>query len=106
MYKALISTATLAAILSTAPALTHAKSMSKEKCFGVALAGKNDCANLTGTHSCAGAAKQDKDVAEWKYMTKDECSQLGGLSKKLAQKKLATLAMTDTMTDTMVKSAK
>ena len=26
----------------------------KEKCFGIAKAGQNDCANLSGTHSCAG----------------------------------------------------
>ena len=29
----------------------------KEKCFGIAKAGQNDCSNLSGTHSCAGQAK-------------------------------------------------
>jgi uncharacterized membrane protein len=48
----------------------------KEKCFGVAEAGKNDCA--TETHSCAGAAKTDKDPAEWKYVPKGECEKMGG----------------------------
>ena len=27
---------------------------SKEKCYGIAKAGQNDCANISGTHSCAG----------------------------------------------------
>ena len=31
----------------------------KVKCYGVAKAGKNDCA--TASHSCAGAAKKDND---------------------------------------------
>ena len=48
----------------------------KEKCFGVAEAGKNDCA--TDAHSCAGAAKTDKDPAEWKYVPKGECEKMGG----------------------------
>jgi uncharacterized membrane protein len=46
------------------------------KCFGVAKAGKNDCA--TNSHSCAGAAKTDNDPADWKNMPKDECEKAGG----------------------------
>ena len=38
------------AVLST-PAL--AQNAAKEKCYGIAKAGQNDCANLAGTHSCA-----------------------------------------------------
>lgn len=48
----------------------------KEKCAGVAEAGKNDCA--TATHSCAGQAKVDNDPSEWKYVPKGECEKLGG----------------------------
>ncbi len=44
-----------AAQLSTANA---ADEMDKEKCYGVSLAGKNDCAS-TGNNSCAGTAKSD-----------------------------------------------
>ena len=32
-----------------------------EKCYGVAKAGKNDCASSNGTHSCAARAKKDGD---------------------------------------------
>ena len=48
----------------------------KEKCSGVAEAGKNDCASPA--HSCAGQAKTDKDPKEWKYVPKGECEKMGG----------------------------
>jgi uncharacterized membrane protein len=48
----------------------------KEKCLGVADAGKNDCA--TAAHSCAGQAKASKDPTEWKYVPKGECEKMGG----------------------------
>jgi uncharacterized membrane protein len=48
----------------------------KEKCAGVAEAGKNDCANAK--HSCAGQAKVDKGADEWKYVPKGECEKMGG----------------------------
>ncbi len=48
----------------------------KVKCYGVAKAGKNDCA--TASHSCAGAAKTDNDPTEWKKMPKADCEKAGG----------------------------
>ena len=48
----------------------------KEKCYGIAKAGQNDCA--TGAHSCAGQAKVDKSSAEWKYVAKGTCEKAGG----------------------------
>jgi uncharacterized membrane protein len=54
----------------------------KEKCLGVAEAGKNDCANAK--HSCAGQAKAEKGADEWKYVPKGECEKMGG---KVAEKK-------------------
>ncbi|MFO1425486.1 MAG: DUF2282 domain-containing protein [Steroidobacteraceae bacterium] len=48
----------------------------KEKCYGVAMAGKNDCA--TAAHSCAGQAKSDKAPAEWKNVPKGTCEKMGG----------------------------
>lgn len=49
---------------------------SREKCFGIAMAGKNDCA--TAAHACAGTATKDKDPAEWKTVPKGTCEKLGG----------------------------
>ena len=50
----------------------------KEKCFGIAKAGQNDCASVMGTHSCAGQAKKDRDPTEWKYTVKGGCAKAGG----------------------------
>ena len=50
----------------------------KEKCFGIAKAGQNDCASATGSHSCAGQASKDNDKADWKYVDKGTCAKLGG----------------------------
>ena len=50
----------------------------KEKCYGIAKAGKNDCADANGTHSCAGQAKVDKGAAEWLYTASGTCVSQGG----------------------------
>ena len=50
----------------------------KEKCFGIAKAGQNDCASASGSHSCAGQAKADKAPDEWKYVAKGTCETEGG----------------------------
>ncbi|MBP6817083.1 MAG: DUF2282 domain-containing protein [Burkholderiaceae bacterium] len=44
----------------------------KEKCYGVSLAGKNDCAAGAGT-SCAGTSKTDFQGNAWKYVAKGSC---------------------------------
>jgi uncharacterized membrane protein len=48
----------------------------KEKCYGVAKAGQNDCG--TATHSCAGKAKKDNAADEWKMVPKGTCEKMGG----------------------------
>ncbi len=57
--------------------------MDKEKCYGVAKAGQNDCASASGSHSCSGQAKADMSKDEWKYVAKGTCEKAGG---KLAAK--------------------
>ncbi len=51
----------------------------KEKCYGIAKAGQNDCG--TATHACAGLAKKDNAPDEWKYVPKGTCTKLGGKLK-------------------------
>ncbi len=51
---------------------------SKEKCYGIAKAGSNDCASATGSHSCAGTATKDNDKGDWKYVAKGTCDKMGG----------------------------
>ncbi|MGC4366319.1 DUF2282 domain-containing protein [Hydrogenophaga sp. R2] len=61
-------------------AATPAMAQSKEKCFGIAKAGQNDCASVNGVHSCAGQAKVDNDKGEWKYVPAGTCIKMGGLT--------------------------
>jgi uncharacterized membrane protein len=48
---------------------------SKEKCYGVSLAGKNDCAAGAGT-SCAGTSKRDYQGNAWTYVAKGSCTKI------------------------------
>jgi uncharacterized membrane protein len=59
----------------------------KEKCFGIAKAGQNDCANLSGSHSCAGQSKADMAPDEWKYVAKGTCKDMKGLTEAEAKSK-------------------
>jgi uncharacterized membrane protein len=45
----------------------------KDKCYGVSLAGKNDCAAGPGT-TCAGTSKTDYQGNAWKYVAKGTCT--------------------------------
>lgn len=72
---ALISVVALGAAVQTAVA---ADAPAKEKCFGVAKAGANDCASSNGSHSCAGQAKKDMDPTDWKYVAKGTCEGMKG----------------------------
>ena len=77
--KALIAVA-LAGLMGSAAAVAAepAKAEKTEKCFGVAKAGQNDCANKSGSHSCAGQAKKDNDPSDWKKVPAGTCVKMGG----------------------------
>jgi len=64
--------------LSATIGTVDAADKGKEKCYGVAKAGQNECANATGTHSCAGQSSVDNDPNDWKYVAKGTCEKLGG----------------------------
>jgi uncharacterized membrane protein len=46
-----------------------------DKCYGIALAGKNDCAAGAGT-TCAGTSTVDYDPHHWKYVAKGTCESI------------------------------
>jgi len=56
----------------------------KDKCYGIAKAGQNDCG--TAMHTCAGQAKKDNAPDEWKYVPKGTCEKAGGKTKPPAGK--------------------
>ena len=70
----------LSTLLVAAPAFAQDKpAAEKEKCYGIAKAGQNDCANLSGSHSCAGQSKVSDDGGEWKYVAKGTCKTMKGM---------------------------
>ena len=77
--RAMIAAAA-ASLMSLAFVSAPAVAQEKEKCFGIAKAGQNDCANLAGTHSCAGQSKVANDKGEWKYVAKGTCKEMKGMS--------------------------
>ena len=91
MNQRLIASSALASVLALglATGTQAADDKAKEKCYGIAKAGQNDCANLAGTHSCAGQSKTDNAADEWKYVAKGTCAKLGGKSADEAKKAAA-----------------
>jgi uncharacterized membrane protein len=69
-----ITAVTLAALANGA-ALAQPKPAqpTMDKCYGVSLAGKNDCAAGPGT-TCAGTSKVDYQGNAWKYVAKGTCT--------------------------------
>lgn len=63
------SIASALATLASAPASAQD---AKEKCYGVAMKGQNDCA--AGSHDCAGKATMDYDKASFKLVPTGTCT--------------------------------
>lgn len=82
--RVLIASAFAAAI--AAPALPSAQkhaempSFKAEKCYGIAKAGKNDCAS-TGNNSCGGTSKRDGDKKAWVFVPEGYCERIVGGSR-------------------------
>jgi uncharacterized membrane protein len=58
--------------VATSPVVAQDKGAEKEKCFGVAMKGKNDCKAGAGT-SCAGTSKMDYQGNAWSFVPKGTC---------------------------------
>lgn len=68
-----VAGAVAAAISATMSA--PAQAQSKEKCFGVSLAGQNDCAAGAGT-SCAGTSTVDYQGNAWTLVDAGTCTEI------------------------------
>jgi uncharacterized membrane protein len=55
----------------------QAPSWKAEKCYGIAKAGKNDCAS-TGNNSCGGSSKVNADPKAWLYVPAGYCDRIVG----------------------------
>ncbi|MFP4003192.1 MAG: DUF2282 domain-containing protein [Alphaproteobacteria bacterium] len=86
-HAKLSSAAIVAGALATAVALnaapTSAAKQETEKCYGIAKAGKNDCAAGPGT-TCAGTSTKDGQGNAWMYVMKGNCEKIvgGSLTEK------------------------
>ncbi len=72
--KSLAIAGAVAAAL-TASLATQASAQAKEKCFGVSLAGQNDCAAGPGT-TCAGTSTVDYQGNAWTLVDKGTCTEI------------------------------
>jgi uncharacterized membrane protein len=72
---AISSLLTLGAAAFAAPTFAADKP-ELEKCYGVAKAGKNDCAGPA--HACSGQSKTDAGGKEWISLPKGTCERLSG----------------------------
>lgn len=67
-----VASAVAAAVAGQA---TSVNAQAKEKCFGVALAGQNDCAAGPGT-TCAGTAVNDYQGNSWSLVDTGTCADI------------------------------
>jgi uncharacterized membrane protein len=80
-----IASALAAAVAAPSPVLAQAgpaptPTFKAEKCYGLAKAGKNDCASM-GNNSCAGTSKANADPKAWIYVPEGYCDRIVGASK-------------------------
>ncbi len=88
--RQIVSSALASAValgLVTVATQAAAQEKGKEKCYGISKAGQNDCANLAGTHSCAGQSKVDMDPGEWRYVATGTCKTMKGMTADEAKMK-------------------
>lgn len=65
-------TAAMALVATSVSSQPVSEQSNMDKCYGIALAGKNDCAAGPGT-TCAGTSKVDYQGNAWKYVAKGTC---------------------------------
>lgn len=84
MADAKLASMTAAAALAGAVSMAAlavsdtADAAGREKCYGIAKAGENDCGNAAGTHSCAAQSVVDYHGGDWKAVASGSCIEMGG----------------------------
>jgi uncharacterized membrane protein len=74
--KTLILAAAMSSLFMLTTMSFAADDNNSEKCYGVAKAGKNDCAGAA--HACAGQATKDKSPKEFIKLPKGTCERIMG----------------------------
>jgi len=78
----------LGAAMTMAATPVAAQMADKEKCYGVALKGKNDCKAGAGT-SCAGTSKVDHQGNAWSMVPKGTCEKTASTTSPTGKGQLA-----------------
>ncbi|WP_068111826.1 BufA1 family periplasmic bufferin-type metallophore [Tropicimonas marinistellae] len=73
--KTILATAVAAALVSVGATGMASAQDGKEKCFGVSMAGQNDCAAGPGT-TCAGTSTVDYQGNAWKLVDAGTCESM------------------------------
>jgi len=73
--SALVLAGALTTAISLSATTAHAADAKMEKCYGVALAGHNDCKAGAGT-TCAGTATLDYQGNSWKLVPAGTCTSI------------------------------
>ncbi len=83
MASALAAAVAAPSLLLAAATTSQEPAFKAEKCYGIARAGKNDCAS-TGNSSCAGTSKVNGDPKAWLYVPAGYCERIvkGSLTAK------------------------
>jgi uncharacterized membrane protein len=74
--KTAIFAAAVGSLFVLAGPVFSADDSTSEKCYGVAKAGKNDCAGAA--HACAGQSSKDGSAKEYVKLPKGTCARLIG----------------------------
>lgn len=74
-----------------------------EKCFGVAKAGQNECAGISGLHSCKGQSSVSYDPGDFKIEAAGTCQEMGGLTMDQAKAVLKDPAKVKAFEESMKK---
>lgn len=75
LATAALALAALAGAAQADDMKTQADGQAMERCYGVSLAGKNDCKAGAGT-TCAATSKKDYQGDAWKYVPAGTCTSI------------------------------
>ena len=76
--SAIASVLAMGVMAATTGQVLAADKPAMDKCFGIAKAGKNDCASKGAGHACAGQSTKDGDKASFLVVPKGTCEKIVG----------------------------
>ena len=76
--SAIASVLAMGVLAATTGQVLAADKPAMDKCFGIAKAGKNDCASKGAGHACAGQSTSDGDKSSFLVVPKGTCEKIVG----------------------------